>query len=48
VVFFAGQLVFGRPRWLRSLLHNETAFAPQRRLQHLGKTMVILPAKAGE
>jgi amino acid transporter len=47
-VFFAGQLVFGRSRWLRSLLHNETAFAVQRRLQHLGKTMVILPAQAGE
>jgi amino acid transporter len=43
--FFAGQLVFGRARWMRSLLHNETAFALQRRLQAAGKTMVILPAR---
>lgn len=47
-VFFAGQLVFSRPRFVRGLLHNETAYALQRRLQDLGKTMVILPAKAEE
>ncbi len=44
--FFAGQLVFRRPQWLRSLLHNETAFALQRRLQSLGRTLVIVPAQA--
>jgi hypothetical protein len=45
VTVFAGQLVFERSRWLRSLLHNETAFALQRRLQLAGLTMVILPAR---
>jgi amino acid transporter len=46
LTFFAGQLVFRRTRWLRSLLHNETAFALQRRLQEEGRTLVILPARA--
>jgi len=48
VVYFAGQLVFRGPRLFGSLLHNETAFALQRRLQALGKTMVIVPAQAEE
>jgi amino acid transporter len=45
VTFFAGQLVFHPTRWFRSLLHNETAFALQRRLQEDGRTLVILPAR---
>jgi hypothetical protein len=32
-VFFAGKLVFKRERWFQRLLHNETAYAIQRRLQ---------------
>lgn len=44
--FFAGQVVFERETWLRRLLHNQTAFAIQRRLQWAGHTMVILPARA--
>jgi hypothetical protein len=43
--FFAGQLVFQRERWYQSILHNETAFALQRRLQLAEKTLIILPAK---
>lgn len=43
--FFAGKLVFERPRWYQRLLHNETAFAIERRLQQAGKTVVIVPAK---
>jgi amino acid transporter len=43
--FFAGQLVFGRGRWANRLLHNETAFAVQRRLQDLGRLLVIIPAQ---
>jgi len=43
--FFAGKLMFDRPRWYHRLLHNETAFAIERRLQQAGKTMVILPAR---
>lgn len=44
VTFFAGQLVFQRERWYQSILHNETAFAVQKRLQLAGQTVVILPA----
>jgi amino acid transporter len=43
--FFAGKVVFQRERWYQRLLHNETAFAIEKRLQLAGKTMVILPAR---
>jgi hypothetical protein len=43
--FFAGKIVFHRERWYQRLLHNETAFAIQRRLQWSGQTMVIIPAR---
>jgi amino acid transporter len=43
--FFAGQLVFQRVRFFQKLLHNETAFAIQRRLQWNGLTTVILPIR---
>jgi len=43
--FFAGQLVFERERWYQGILHNETAFALQRRLQMSEQTLVILPAR---
>ena len=42
--FFAGKIIFQKERWYQRLLHNETAFAIQRRLQWAGKTMVIIPA----
>ncbi|MCX5644879.1 MAG: APC family permease [Phycisphaerae bacterium] len=45
VIFFAGQLAFQRKRWYQSLLHNQTAFALQERLQPLEHTLVILPAR---
>jgi hypothetical protein len=47
VTFFAGQLVFRNERWYHGVLHNETAFAVQRRLHLAGHTMVILPARVG-
>jgi len=47
-VFFTGQLVFERPRWWERFLHNQTAFAIQRRLQFEGLSMVILPVRALE
>jgi hypothetical protein len=47
VTFFAGQLVFRNERWYHGVLHNETAFAVQRRLHLAGQTMVILPARVG-
>lgn len=43
--FFAGKIVFERDRWYQRLLHNETAFALQRRLQWAGLTMIIVPAR---
>lgn len=45
VTFFAGQLVFGKERWYQSLLHNQTAFVLQKRLQLAGHALVIVPAK---
>lgn len=43
--FFAGQLVFQRDAWYQRLLHNETAFAVQRRLLWQGLPMVVLPVR---
>jgi amino acid transporter len=45
ITFFAGKVVFQRERWFQALLHNETAFAIQKRLQWAGMTMAILPAR---
>ena len=47
-VFFSGQLIFERPRWWERFLHNQTAFAIQRRLQFKGLSMVILPVRVLE
>jgi amino acid transporter len=43
--FFAGKVIFQREKWYQRLLHNETAYLVQKRLQWAGLTMVILPAK---
>ena len=43
--FFAGKVIFQKERWYQRVLHNETAFAVQKRLQWAGQTMVILPAR---
>jgi len=43
--FFLGYILFQRERWYQRFLHNETAFAIQRRLQWAGMTVVILPAR---
>ncbi len=43
--FFAGQLVFQRETWYQAVLHNQTAFVLQKRLQLHGFTLVILPAR---
>ncbi len=42
---FAGQLVFHKETWVDRLLHNQTAFSLQRRLQWAGYPMVILPCR---
>ncbi|RPJ40273.1 MAG: APC family permease, partial [Candidatus Latescibacterota bacterium] len=44
-IFFGGKVIFRREGWYHHLLHNETAFAVQKRLQWAGKTMVIIPAR---
>jgi amino acid transporter len=45
ITFFAGKVIFERERWYHRLLHNETAYAIQARLQWVGMPMVILPAR---
>jgi amino acid transporter len=44
--FFTGQIVFRHENPFQKVLHNETAFAIQRRLQYSGITTVILPIPA--
>jgi amino acid transporter len=47
-VFFAGKLIFEKERWYQRVLHNETAYAIQRRLQWDGLAMVVLPVRVQE
>ncbi|HEX2612787.1 MAG TPA: APC family permease [Fibrobacteria bacterium] len=44
-VFFMGQLVFPEESWVSRLFHNNTVFAVQRRLYHLGIPFLILPIR---
>ena len=44
-LFVAGQLIFAEDTFVTRLLHNETAFMVQRRLQHSGLPMVVLPVR---
>jgi amino acid transporter len=44
-MFFAGQLIFEDERWYHRLLHNNTAYAIQKRLQWDGLPMIILPVR---
>jgi amino acid transporter len=46
ITFFAGQLIFQREAWYQRILHNDTAFAIQRRLQWRGLATIILPIRA--
>lgn len=45
ITVFAGQLVFQRETWYGPILHNQTAYSLQRRLQWDGIPMVILPTR---
>jgi hypothetical protein len=47
-IFFSGKLIFEEQRWYHRLLHNETAYAIQHRLQFAGYPMVILPVRVRE
>jgi amino acid transporter len=44
-IVFAGKLVFEQERWFQRLLHNETAFQLQRRLQFSGLNAMVLPVR---
>jgi hypothetical protein len=44
-IFFAGKLVFQKERWFQRLLHNETAYQLQRRLQFAGLDAMVLPVR---
>jgi len=47
-IFFLGQLVFENDKFYYRVLHNETAFAIQRRLQFAGLQAVVLPIRVLE
>ena len=47
-IFYLGQLVFETDRFYYRLLHNETAFAIQRRLQFAGLQAIVLPIRVLE
>jgi len=44
-VFFAGKLVFQKQKWYQRILHSETAYAIQNRLELDGLSMVVLPVR---
>lgn len=44
-IFYLGQLVFENDRFYYKILHNETAFAIQRRLQFAGLQAIVLPIR---
>lgn len=48
ITVFAGQLTFDIEKFYHGILHNQTAFAIQRRLQAHGIPMVIMPIKIDE
>jgi hypothetical protein len=44
-LFVAGQIIFEDDTVYNRILHNETAFLIQRRLQHAGVPMIVLPVQ---
>ena len=44
-LFFAGKLVFEQEHWYQRILHNETAYQIQRRLQFAGLNAMVLPVR---
>ena len=47
-IFFAGKLVFQRENLFQRVLHNETAYQLQRRLQFAGLNSMVLPVRVLE
>jgi hypothetical protein len=44
-VVFTGKLIFQYEKYIQKLLHNETAYAIQRRLQWAGVETFIMPIR---
>jgi hypothetical protein len=44
-MFFAGKLIFQSEQWYQRILHNETAYQLQRRLQFMGLNAMVLPVR---
>lgn len=44
-LFFAGKLVFEKEHWFQRILHNESAYQLQRRLQFAGLNAMVLPVR---
>jgi len=44
-VFFLGKLIFEKERFFQRMLHNETAYQLQRRLQFRGLNAMVLPVR---
>ena len=47
-IFFAGKLIFEEERWYQRVLHNETAYQLQRKLQFAGLNAMVLPVRVLE
>ena len=47
-IYFAGKLVFQRESLFQRVLHNETAYQLQRRLQFAGLNSMVLPVRVLE
>src|ERR1700682_2846023 len=47
-IFFLGRLIFERERFFHRILHNETAYQLQRRLQFAGLNAMVLPVRVLE
>jgi amino acid transporter len=47
-IFFLGNLVFQREQWFHRILHNQTAYRLQRRLQLAGLNAMVLPVRVLE
>lgn len=45
VMFFAGKLIWQRETWGQRILHNETAYQVERRLQWKGLPMTVIPLR---
>jgi hypothetical protein len=47
VMYFGGKLIWKRESWWQRLMHNETAYQVQRRLQWKGLPMTVIPLRTG-